>query len=93
MYQRRTPRDTNRYRRERSAYLRSHPLCAECARQGRTVAATELDHITPYRKRPELFWDKSNWQGLCRACHERKTAAEHTRRMGAGLDGWPVPVV
>lgn len=23
-----------------------------------------------------LFWDRTNWQGLCKQCHSRKTAAE-----------------
>ncbi|WP_304879789.1 HNH endonuclease [uncultured Parasutterella sp.] len=23
-----------------------------------------------------MFWDESNWQALCKRCHDRKTAAE-----------------
>jgi 5-methylcytosine-specific restriction protein A len=23
-----------------------------------------------------LFWDRSNWQGLCHPCHSAKTATE-----------------
>ena len=58
------------------AYLRRHPLCAECQRHGRYVAATVVDHIVPHRGNPQLFWDESNWQPLCKACHDHKTGTE-----------------
>ena len=32
-----------------------------------------VDHIIPHRGDPELFWDRSNWQALCKNCHDRKT--------------------
>lgn len=52
-------------------------LCALCAAlHGRTEPATEVDHIRPHRGDPVLFWDPENHQGLCKACHSRKTAAE-----------------
>lgn len=76
---------TARWRRERGLFLRAHPLCAQCARQGRTRAASQVDHIRPHQGDPALFWDQANWQSLCLACHSRKTAAEdggfgHARR-------------
>lgn len=54
-------------------YLREHPLCAECLKQGRYTQATVVDHIRPHRGDKALFWDKSNWQSLCKPCHDRKT--------------------
>lgn len=41
------------------------------------VDATEVDHIKPHRGDMVLFWDESNWQGLCRSHHSRKTAGEN----------------
>ncbi|WP_407496877.1 HNH endonuclease [Pseudooceanicola sp. MF1-13] len=35
-----------------------------------------MDHITPHKGDRKLFWDRSNWQALCHACHSRKTARE-----------------
>jgi 5-methylcytosine-specific restriction protein A len=35
-----------------------------------------VDHIVPHRGREQLFWDESNWQALCKACHDRKTGEE-----------------
>jgi 5-methylcytosine-specific restriction protein A len=37
--------------------------------------AVVVDHITPHRRNKELFWDKTNWQALCKRCHDRKTGS------------------
>lgn len=57
-------------------FLRAYPLCAECERQGRVAPATVVDHIIPHKGNYDLFWDMSNWQSLCKPCHDRKTARE-----------------
>lgn len=49
-------------------------LCVECKRQGKTVAATQLDHIKPRKLHPELAFAVENLQGLCGKCHTAKTA-------------------
>jgi len=56
----------------RLAFLRAHPLCAECARHGRVTAATVVDHVVPHEGDDRLFWAEENWEALCRACHEVK---------------------
>lgn len=56
------------------AYLARNPLCAECRREGKLKPATVVDHIEPHRGDKKLFWDQSNWQSLCKLCHDRKTA-------------------
>lgn len=73
----RKERRKSRYQTQRRIFLTKYPLCAECYRQGRTEAAAELDHIIPVDRAPDKFWDKKNWQGLCRPCHEAKTAREN----------------
>ena len=65
-----------KWQQARKSYLAKHPLCAECERQGLVVVATDLDHIIPHKGDKDAFWVRSNWQGLCRPCHSRKTAAE-----------------
>jgi len=57
-------------------FLANHPWCADCAELGAPVPATEVDHIEPHRGDLKLFWDRSNWQPLCKPCHSRKTARE-----------------
>ncbi|HOO52277.1 MAG TPA: HNH endonuclease signature motif containing protein, partial [Alphaproteobacteria bacterium] len=48
-------------------------LCVECERKGHVIPATVVDHIIPHRGDETLFWDESNWQALCKKCHDRKT--------------------
>lgn len=55
------------------AFLRRHPLCAECRRRGELTPARVVDHVVPHRGDQVLFWDEGNWQGLCVPCHNRKT--------------------
>ena len=66
----------NRWRKASKQFLEAHPLCEECKRQGKYVKATVVDNIIPHRGDQELFWDRSNWQPLCKRCHDRKTRRE-----------------
>ena len=66
------------WQRESRRFLAAHPLCVQCAKQGRYVKATVVDHIRPHRGDPALFWDQSNWQALCKPCHDKKTGDEDT---------------
>ena len=59
----------------RARFLRGHPLCAECMKQGKLTPATVVDHIIPHRGDKKLFWDESNWQPLCESCHNHKTGS------------------
>ena len=65
-----------RWRKARASYLGLHPLCAECQRHGRAVAASVVDHIKPHKGNRKLFWDERNWQALCKRCHDAKTVRE-----------------
>ena len=65
-----------RYIKTRKNYLNRNPLCKRCSTMLNPVLATILDHITPHRGDSDLFWDVGNVQGLCKRCHDRKTASE-----------------
>jgi 5-methylcytosine-specific restriction protein A len=67
------------WNRERKKYLDAHPLCVQCLKQGRFTKATVVDHIKPHRGDRLLFWDRDNWQALCKACHDKKTGNEDSR--------------
>lgn len=60
-----------RWQKYRKWFLELHPLCARCGK-----LATVVDHIIPHKGNKELFWDASNHQPLCKACHDKKTALE-----------------
>lgn len=66
----------SKWQRARKKYLRLHPLCCMCKEEGRITTATVVDHIKPHRGDQKLFWDESNWQPLCKPCHDRKTWRE-----------------
>ncbi|MBO8169975.1 MAG: HNH endonuclease [Thermoanaerobacteraceae bacterium] len=66
----------SRWRKARKMFLKKNPLCAECQKNGRITPATVVDHIRPHRGNPELFWDESNWQPLCKYHHDVKTAKQ-----------------
>lgn len=66
----------SKWRTARQGYLAHHPLCAECQKHGRITPATVVDHIIPHKGNKKLFWDHDNWQPLCKACHDAKTARE-----------------
>ena len=57
--------------------LARDPVCRSCSR----VQATVADHIMPLRQGGG--WSLRNGQGLCHACHNKKTGAE---RRAARLD-------
>ncbi|MFZ2869857.1 HNH endonuclease signature motif containing protein [Zavarzinia sp.] len=65
-----------RWQASRLGYLKSHPLCVKCIESGVTTASAEVDHIRPHRGDQGLFWDRDNWQALCKSCHSAKTARE-----------------
>lgn len=75
---------TERWRRFRIAYLRRHPLCAECDSQGRVTPAVIVDHIKPYKTHPQLGLAWDNVRALCRPCHNRVGAKVGLVGQGGG---------
>ena len=63
----------SRWRAARKRFLKANPLCAYCLLQNRMIEAVVVDHIEPHRGDPTLFWNESNWQPLCKKCHDTKT--------------------
>ena len=97
---------TSAWQRARDAFLRAHPLCAEHERRGDVAAAALVDHITPPRLKQAkdsgdverikeaqaLFWDRANWQSLCKACHDsiKQWFEKSGRVAGCDADGRPL---
>lgn len=69
----------SKWRTARATYLASHPLCKDHEQRGHIVAATIVDHIVPHRGDLALFWSRSNWQPLCKPCHD-----SHKQRLESG---------
>lgn len=61
------------YSRWRAAVLeRDNKTCVSCS----SKENIEVDHIKPYAWYPEIKWELSNGQCLCRPCHKAKTNTE-----------------
>lgn len=81
----------SRWDKARRTHLEHHPLCVMCMEQGWVEAATVVDHIIPHKGDQALFWDRSNWQSLCKAHHDGPKQASEARgySIEVGADGWP----
>jgi 5-methylcytosine-specific restriction endonuclease McrA len=66
---------TARWRRLRAQHLKAYPLCAWCHR----APATEVDHILPLARYPELRYDPGNIRGLCQLCHDQRHGSKKVR--------------
>ncbi|MGQ7243697.1 HNH endonuclease signature motif containing protein [Salinicola sp. V024] len=81
-----------RWQQSRKRYLFEHPLCAFCLDDDIYMQATVVDHIIPHRGNLALFWDESNWQGLCATCHsstKQRMEKGGSRFIGCDADGRP----
>lgn len=67
---------TYKWQQASKAFLARHPLCVMCEARGIIKVAEVVDHIKPHKGSQALFWDRKNWQPLCKQCHDRKTATE-----------------
>ena len=67
---------TSKWQRRSKQFLKKHPLCVKCKQNGKLTPATVVDHIVPHRGNEELMWSESNWQPLCKHCHDKKTGKD-----------------
>lgn len=93
-----------RWKLARADFLRRNPECVFCQREGRPMLATIVDHIKAHRlgdakqsadpdriaQAWKLFWDRGNWQSLCKPCHDStKQRMEKSGRLGCDASGIP----
>jgi 5-methylcytosine-specific restriction enzyme A len=74
-----------RWQQMRQWLLAREPLCRQCQAEGKTTAATEVDHITPLAQGGAHA--AANLQPLCRDCHQRKSAREGASASKAAAKG------
>jgi 5-methylcytosine-specific restriction protein A len=63
-----------RWKKLRKMILARDPLCLECLKTGRVTPSTTCDHIVPKARGGTDALE--NLRGLCRRCHETKSARE-----------------
>lgn len=77
---------------QRLEHLRRWPWCKYCLDQGRKIPATVVDHIKPHRGNTELFFDRLNWQSLCKTCHDSTKQRFEKSGVIQGCDANGTPV-
>ena len=65
------------WKRIRGRYIRAHPLCERCKKNGKITPAEEVHHIKPLAHGGTN--DESNLMSLCKRCHSEITAKEGGR--------------
>ena len=58
-----------RWHKIRQRYVKAHPLCELCLKEGRYTPVEEVHHILPVSKGGTH--DESNLMSLCRSCHNK----------------------
>ena len=70
---RRSPDHARKYGREwkrvRDRYVRKHPLCERCLKEGRMTPVEEVHHILPVNRGGTN--DESNLMSVCKSCHNK----------------------
>ena len=76
-----------RWRQLRAQKLATDPLCSVCLAAGKTVAASDVDHLRRHHgPNDPLFYEWTNLSSKCHSCHSRKTATEDSIFANRGRD-------
>ncbi len=68
------------WRKARALFLTDNPLCVMCSEVGMLKRAVIVDHRIPHRGNVVLFWDRANWQPLCK--HHHDSVKQHHEKQG-----------
>lgn len=67
-----------KWQRLRLWHLARQPLCVHCKAKQIATVATQVDHIIPFKGRPDPNrLDPKNLQSLCVPCHNKKTRGQN----------------
>lgn len=59
---------SNRWTVASRKFREANPLCVKCKEKGLVVPSEVTDHVLPVEVCGN-FWDRKNWQALCRKCN------------------------
>ena len=93
--------NSKRWKMLRQEYLRAHPLCELCKREGYVRSAIDVHHVIPVesahsiQEMEQLAFDWHNLQALCIPCHIKAHAEQrshskeaHRQREDDRLERW-----
>jgi len=79
---------TTAWRKFRAWYIKQHPLCEVCKRNGKLVSAYLVDHIVEIKDGGDKL-SADNAQSLCCRCHAQKTAIARKKRLSGVVQPAP----
>ncbi|MCS3766150.1 5-methylcytosine-specific restriction endonuclease McrA [Aeromonas hydrophila] len=74
-----------KWRKESDWKLKRNSMCEHCLAKGIYHAAELVDHIIEIEDNWDLRYVRSNYQSLCKPCHNRKTAKARKERLSGKL--------
>src|SRR5262245_5695687 len=77
---------SRKWRDARLPYLAKHPSCVNIGKSNCLGTATVIDHIKDHKGSYGAFWDRNNWQPMCKHCHDVKTARAMVRQFTFKFD-------
>lgn len=66
----------SRWQRESKMFLLAHPYCQHCQERASTV----VHHIIAHKGDRLKFWNRNNWQAVCKPCHDGPLQSREKRR-------------
>lgn len=69
-----------KWQQERAAFLKLHPACVRCGKP-----STVVNHKVAHRGDQRLFWSRSNWEAVCKPCHDGPIQSEEKGGRGRRL--------
>ena len=82
---------TYKWQQAAKSFLANHPLCEMHKLNGEIVQAEVVDHKAPHRNDMRLFWDSTNWQSLCKFCHDSHKQRFEKSGLVAGCNDKGIP--
>ncbi|WP_159981905.1 MULTISPECIES: HNH endonuclease signature motif containing protein [unclassified Novosphingobium] len=81
-----------KWQKARETFIAANPLCVRCDDKGLTTVATVVNHRVPHKGDLKLFWDRKNWEAVCKPCHDGEIQREERTGIvrGTGRDGRPL---
>ena len=77
----------NKWRVKRNKFLSVNPRCRFCWEDHKLIIRAEVvDHIIPHKGNIDLLLDPTNYQALCKKCHDSKKQRAERRGYSDAVD-------
>jgi len=64
----------SKWEQARADFLAAHPTCNRCG-----APSTVVNHVIPHKGDMKLFWRRSNWEAVCKPCHDGPIQSQERR--------------